>query len=111
MQFHFFPPSPNVRKVNAVISHLDVTPGAARVKQGEEQFRPFASLLNNELATRPFLVGNTVTLADFVVGGAVTYLERGSFPTTEFPHLQAWWARLNQIPAWKQTIPSADLPA
>lgn len=86
-------------------------PDAARVKQGEEQFRPLARLLNDELAQRPFLVGNSVTLADFVVGGAVTYLERGRFPVAEFPHLQAWWARLNQIPAWKQTVPSSDLPS
>lgn len=85
-------------------------PDAARVKQGEEQFRPLARLIDAELAKRPFLVGNHVTLADFVVGGAVTYLERGRFPISEFPNLQAWWTRLNEIPAWKETVPSADLP-
>ena len=85
-------------------------PDADRVKQGEEQFRPLAALLDEHLSTRKFLVGDTVTLADFVVGGAATYVERGRFPIADFPHLQAWWARLNEIPAWKDTIPSADLP-
>ena len=85
-------------------------PDAARVRRGEEEFRPLAGLLDNELAQRHFLVGNTVTLADFVVGGAVTYLERGRFPTAAFPHLRAWWQRMNDIPAWKSTVPSADLP-
>ena len=85
-------------------------PDANRVKQGEEQFRPLAALLDEHLSTRKFLVGDTVTLADFVVGGAATYVERGRFPIADFPHLQAWWARLNEIPAWKDTIPSADLP-
>jgi glutathione S-transferase len=97
----------NVRKPMMGIG----APDPARVAQGEEQFRPLASLLNEHLARRPFLVGESVTLADFVVGGAVTYLERGRFPTSGFPHLQSWWSRLHQIPAWKDTIPSADLPA
>ena len=97
----------NVRKPMLGIGE----PDAARVKQAEEKFRPLAGLLNDELAKHAYLVGNSVTLADFVVGGAVTYLERGRFPTAEFPHLRAWWARLNEIPAWKQSVPSADLPA
>jgi glutathione S-transferase len=80
------------------------------VKQGEEQFRPLAALLDRQLAERKFLVGNTVTLADFVVGGAVTYLERGRFPIAAFPHLRAWWQRLGEIPAWQNTVPSANLP-
>jgi len=67
-------------------------------------------LLGQQLAKRKFLVGNTVTLADFVVGGAVTYLERGRFPTARFAHLRTWWQRLHEIPAWKNTVPRADLP-
>lgn len=96
----------NVRKPMLGIGE----PDAERVKQGEEQFRPLARLLDNELADRPFLAGDKVTLADFVVGGAATYLERGKFPIADFPHLQAWWQRLHEIPAWKETTPSADLP-
>ena len=85
-------------------------PDAARVRDGEEQFRPLAALLDQHLSTRKFLVGDSATLADFVVGGAATYVERGRFPIADFPHLQAWWARLNELPAWRDTIPSADLP-
>lgn len=85
-------------------------PDAARVRQAEERFQPLAALLDQQLASRRFLVGNTVTLADFVVGGAATYLERGRFPIADCAHLRAWWQRLHEIPAWKNTIPSADLP-
>lgn len=96
----------NVRKPMLGIGESDPT----RVKQGEEQFRALARVLDDQLANRPFLVGDNVTLADFVVGGAVTYLERGRFPVADFPHLQAWWARLHRIPAWKKTVPSPQLP-
>jgi glutathione S-transferase len=37
-------------------------------------------------------------------------MERGRFPVDDLPHLQAWWARLNRIAAWRDTSPSADLP-
>ena len=96
----------NVRKPMLGIGE----PDPVRVVQGEEQFRPLASLLDEQLGRRPFLVGNSVTLADFVVGGAVTYVERGRFPVAEFRNLQAWWERLHQIPAWNHTVPSPDLP-
>lgn len=96
----------NVRKPMLGIGE----PDPAIVMQGEEKFRPLASLLNDRLASRPFLVGDAVTLADFVVGGSATYMERGRFPVSDFPHLRAWWARLNQVAAWSGSIPSADLP-
>ena len=86
-------------------------PDPVRVNEGEEKFRPLAKLLNEHLAKQPFLADEHVTLADFVVGGAATYLERGRFPVADFPHLRAWWTRLNGIPAWKATIPSAGLPS
>ena len=69
-----------------------------------------AAVSAEQLGKRQFLVGDAVTLADFVVAGSATYMERGRFPTAGLPHLHAWWKRLHQIPAWKETIPSADLP-
>lgn len=86
-------------------------PDPVRVQMGEERFLPLAKLLNDQLADRSFLTGHCVTLADFVVGGSATYLERGNFPVTDFPHLRAWWGRMNQIDAWAQSVPSAKLPA
>ena len=96
----------NVRKPMLGIGE----PDPASVMEGEEKFRPLASLLNDQLASRPFLVGDAVTLADVVVGGSATYMERGRFPVADFPNLRAWWARLHRIAAWSASIPSPDLP-
>jgi glutathione S-transferase len=96
----------NVRKPMLGIGE----PDPASVAQGEEKFRPLASLLNDHLASRPFLVGDKVTLADFAVGGSATYMERGRFPVDDFPHLRAWWTRLHEIAAWSASMPSAALP-
>lgn len=97
----------NVRKPMMGIGE----PDPVRVREGEERFRPLAGLLDRHLSERPFLTGDGVTLADFVVGGAATYMERGRFPIAEFPHLQAWWARLNQLPAWTASSPPTQLPS
>jgi glutathione S-transferase len=96
----------NVRKPMMGIGQ----PDPAAVSIGEQKFRALATVLDGQLANRPFMVGDTVTLADFVVGGSATYLERGRFPVADFPHLRAWWARLNGIAAWTRTVPSAELP-
>jgi len=96
----------NVRKPMLGIGE----PDPASVLDGEQKFLPLARLLNEQLASRPFLVGRAVTLADFIVGGSATYMERGRFPVADFPHLRAWWARLHELDAWVGTVPSPDLP-
>lgn len=96
----------NVRKPMMGIGQ----PDPQLVRQGEEKFRPLARVLDARLARSPFLAGNEVTLADFVVAGSATYLERGRFPVDDVPHVRAWWARLHEIDAWNDTIPSRDLP-
>jgi glutathione S-transferase len=96
----------NVRKPMMGIGQ----PDASRVAEGERLFRPLAALLDGRLADRKFLVGDTPTLADFVVGGAATYVERGRFPVAGFDNLRGWFARLHDIPAWSGTVPGTDLP-
>jgi glutathione S-transferase len=51
-----------------------------------------------------------VTLADFVVAGAATYVERGKIPIGDYSNIKAWWGRVNAIEAWSRTMPGAELP-
>ena len=76
----------NVRKPMLGIG----APDPARLADAEERFRPLANLLNDQLAERAFLLGNHVTLADFVIGGAATYVERGRIPFHHHPNVKAW---------------------
>ena len=62
------------------------------------------------MAERKFLVGDSVTLADFVVAGSATYVERGRIPIGDYPNVKAWWDRLNAIEAWSGTMPGPELP-
>jgi glutathione S-transferase len=96
----------NVRKPMLGMGAADPT----QLADAEERFWPLAKLLNDQLAERRFLLGEDVTLADFVVAGAATYMERARIPINDYPHVTAWWDRLNGIEAWSGTMPGPELP-
>jgi glutathione S-transferase len=96
----------NVRKPMLGMGTAD----PARLADAEERFRPLGQLLNAHLAERDFLLGDRATLADFVVGGAATYVERGRIPINDYPNVKAWWDRLNAMKAWSGTMPGPELP-
>jgi glutathione S-transferase len=85
-------------------------PDPAPLAEAGERFRPLGQLLNDRLAGRDFLLGDRVTLADSVVGGAATYVDRGRIPLNDYPNVKAWWDRLNAIKAWSSTMPGPELP-
>jgi glutathione S-transferase len=96
----------NVRKPMLGIG----TPDPAQLAGAEDRFRPLGKLLDDQLADRAFLLGERATLADFVVGGAATYVDRGRIPITDYPNVKAWWERLNAMKAWSGTMPGPELP-
>ncbi|WP_035985911.1 glutathione S-transferase family protein [Leptolyngbya sp. KIOST-1] len=75
------------------------------VKEATDRFRQEAQVLEDHLAERAFLVGDTLTLADFSVASDLTYAGPGQFPLADYPHLQAWYERIEALPAWQQTKP------
>ncbi|MBD2361374.1 MULTISPECIES: glutathione S-transferase family protein [unclassified Anabaena] len=75
------------------------------VERATKIFHKEAAVLNNHLADREFLVNNTLTLADFSVASDLTYAVPGRFPLENYPHIQAWYARIEQLPAWQKTAP------
>jgi len=115
MKLYTFPPSPNARKTVAVVAHLgitDVEHTLVRLHKGEHRQPDYLAInpMGKVPVGRNFLLGDDVTLADFVVAGAATYVERGKIPVGFYPHVKAWWDRLNAIEAWSSTMPGHELP-
>lgn len=77
------------------------------VQRATEIFHKEATVLNTHLAEREFLVNNTLTLADFSVASDLTYAVPGRFPLDDYPHIRSWYARIEELPAWQKTAPSA----
>jgi glutathione S-transferase len=65
----------------------------------------FGKVLDDHLADNDYLVGNTVTIADFAVASHLTYRIPAKLPLDDFANILAWETRLNEIPAWRDSAP------
>ena len=80
-------------------------PDPVALATGEKDFHTFAPVLNAQLEGHKFVAGNDLTLADFSVGACFSYAEASQLPWNNYTHIRAWWGRLNEVPAWKNTAP------
>ncbi|HEX20409.1 MAG TPA: glutathione S-transferase family protein [Acidiferrobacteraceae bacterium] len=78
-----------------------------KVAEHTSNFHRYAAVLNNHLASRQFITGDYLTLADFALASIVAFSGVVDIPLAEYPHISAWYQRVNQIPAWQQTAPPA----
>jgi glutathione S-transferase len=77
------------------------------IRKGEEKFHRFAKVLDDHLASRSWLVGENLTLADVSVASMLMYAEAGRYPLENYAHIHAWFGRIQQLPAWIQSAPPA----
>ncbi|MEL7330700.1 MAG: glutathione S-transferase family protein [Cyanobacteria bacterium J06560_2] len=74
-------------------------------------FHQEVAILEAHLAAHPYLVNDELTIADFSVASDFTYAVPCQFPMSDYPHTQAWYDRIEALPAWQQTSPSALVEA
>ena len=79
------------------------------------EFRPRAeaalSFVDRTVKNRPFLVGDTMTIADIGCWGRMVFMAEGGFEIADWPHLAAWGARIKAMPGFAlpyDLIPSKD---
>ena len=79
------------------------------------EFRPKAeaalSFVDRTVKDRPFLVGDRCTIADIGCWGRMVFMAVGGFEIAQWPHLEAWAARLKAMPGFAlpyDLIPSKD---
>jgi len=73
----------------------------AAVEGAMHMFAAAAAVLDAHLAQRRFLLGDTLTVADFAVGAALPYAQGAQIPLKDFPAIAEWHERLNELPAWR----------
>jgi glutathione S-transferase len=84
-------------------------PDANVLAQTEPMFHREAAVLDQHLARHEWLVGETMTLADFIVVAPLFHAEPAKLPLAEYANIKGWFARLAALPAWRETAPK--LPA
>ena len=79
-------------------------PTDAVVELAMGNIRNAAKVLDAHLATRRYMVGDALTLADIDIAAPFSQYRRTGAPFDEFPNLMAWQRRLlDTAPAWAAT--------
>lgn len=86
-------------------------PDQDAVAKGTEMFHRAAKVLDEQLKNRKFVIGDTLTLADFSLGAALNYAEMGHLPVEPYKEIRRWHDALSAIPAWQKTVAQSALPA
>jgi len=106
------------RWLSVAAGQLSAGPGAARlarvfkapidhalaVRKANELF----TLLDKELSARPFLVGDTETLADIALYTYTAHAPEGDVSLEPYPAIRAWLSRIEALPGF---VPMVRTPA
>lgn len=82
-----------------------------RVEEGLTHFRTAAAILDTELFAREWLVGNSVSYADFRMATFLPFNEAARLPLDDYPSVGRWYRRLEEIEAWRDPFKGLDAPA
>lgn len=63
----------------------------------------YTAVLDGHLRTRRFMVGDALTLADIDLAAPLSHIPRTQAPFLDYPHVAAWYERINGILAWQQS--------
>jgi glutathione S-transferase len=82
-------------------------PDAKAVEEATGFFRQFAAVLNEHLRGRRYVLGDTLTIADFALGTTLPQANQAKIPVKDFSEIERWHDRLNELPAWREPFPKA----
>jgi glutathione S-transferase len=85
-------------------------PDMAAIAKGTELFHRAANVLDGQLKGRPFVTGDTLTVADFSIGAGMNLAEPAHFPIEPYDEIKRWHKTLCALPAWQKTLAQATLP-
>jgi glutathione S-transferase len=84
---------------------LKQEPDPAEIRKGEEAIHRFAPVLDQHLDGRRYLVGETLTLADFSVAPFVAFKDECKLPLEKYNNINRWYAQIERLDAWKKSAP------
>jgi glutathione S-transferase len=70
-------------------------------KDAQKDAQSLLGILDGHLASRPYLLGQSFSLADLIVGSVIAYGTYVGIPVDAHAHVQDWLARCQARPAWR----------
>jgi glutathione S-transferase len=83
---------------------------AVKVAEGLERFADSAALLDAELATRPWLLGDDLSYADFRMASFLPHHALARLPLHAYPAITRWYAAIEALDAWRDPFAGLDAP-
>jgi glutathione S-transferase len=78
----------------------DVSVDTRALEEATSEFHRFATVLEDVLSNRTWLVHNQPSYADFRVATALRFAYASKLPVRAYPRVMAWHERLCRYPAW-----------
>lgn len=102
---HHFQPAVSVLNWERVVKpFLGKGPAdPSEIARGNLLFGQCAAVLDQHLAGREWIAEDRVTLADLAIATPLQAVVRAELPVEPHAHLRRWLARVQELPAWKQT--------
>jgi len=88
--------------------NLGATDEAALAK-GISAYEKEATMLDAHLAKQRYIVGNSLTIADFAGAAPLFYAKEAQLSLEPYPHVRGWFGRISALPCWRDTAP--QMPA
>lgn len=76
----------------------------AQAEHAAAELQTLLGLLDARLASRPYLLGDTFSLTDLIVGNGVSYGTFCGAPVDDHPHVQSWLSRLRARDSYKKSM-------
>lgn len=80
------------------------------VEEGLRRFHKAAAILECELSDRLWLLGETISFADFRMATFLPFNDAARLPIEDYPAITRWADRLNGIEAWRDPFRGLDAP-
>jgi glutathione S-transferase len=81
-----------------------------RVEAGLRRFCIAAAIIEAEFSEREWLVGNSVSYADFRMATFLPFNDVAGLPFDDYPSVARWYHRLEAIEAWRDPFKGLDAP-
>ena len=78
-------------------------PDPVELKRGAALFNEFAGVLDNHLADRQWICGNSLTLADLSIAAPYACAAPGKAPVGWYANIQKWFAHIQTLDVWQRT--------
>ena len=79
-------------------------PDPDKIAESTENFKRFASVLDEHLQQSGFLIGDNATVADHSTGSFLVHAELGGYTLEDYPNVAKWWEGLVSSEAWQKAL-------